>query len=59
MCPICWWEDDGQDEQDAETVRGGPNGTLSLRQAQNNFKKYGASQDHFHSRVRKPLPDEI
>jgi cysteine-rich CPCC protein len=44
MRPVCWWEDDGQDEHNAEEVRGGPNGTLSLSQAQKNFEKYGASE---------------
>ena len=23
ICPVCFWEDDGQDEQDADEVRGG------------------------------------
>ena len=29
----CGWEDDGQDDHDADVVRGGPNGRLSLTQA--------------------------
>ncbi|MEV7329583.1 CPCC family cysteine-rich protein [Micromonospora sp. NPDC093244] len=33
ICFVCWWEDDGQDEEDADTVRGGPNGSLSLTDA--------------------------
>jgi hypothetical protein len=33
ICPVCFWEDDGQDDHDADRVRGGPNGTLSLTQA--------------------------
>lgn len=41
ICPVCFWEDDGQDEHDAEEVRGGPNHDLSLRQAQINFREYG------------------
>ena len=59
MCPVCWWEDDGQDEHDAEHVRGGPNGNLSLRKAQENFKKFGASDKDFVGKTRKPLPDEV
>ncbi|MFD5717252.1 CPCC family cysteine-rich protein [Streptomyces sp. NPDC127036] len=31
ICPVCFWEDDGQDEHDASEVRGGPNRGLSLR----------------------------
>jgi len=45
ICPVCSWEDDGQDESDAGVVRGGPNGGLSLTQAQANFRTFGAS-DH-------------
>ena len=24
LCPVCFWEDDGQDDADADTIRGGP-----------------------------------
>lgn len=30
ICDVCFWEDDGQDNEDADEVRGGPNGKLSL-----------------------------
>lgn len=30
ICAICFWEDDGQDEQEANAVWGGPNGDYSL-----------------------------
>lgn len=40
ICPICFWEDDGQDSDDAETVRGGPNGDYSLREARDNFNNH-------------------
>ena len=33
ICEVCFWEDDGQDDHDADVVRGGPNGALSLTQA--------------------------
>jgi hypothetical protein len=58
LCPVCWWEDDGQDEADAERVLGGPNGELSLRRAQANFQKFGAAEEIFKDRVRPPQPDE-
>lgn len=29
LCPVCFWEDDGQDDQDACNIRGGP--TASFR----------------------------
>ena len=59
ICPVCFWQDDGQDEADAELVLGGPNSNLSLRQAQMNFKKDGVVEMRFLSHVRKALPDEL
>ena len=58
LCPVCYWEDDGQDEPDAEKVLGGPNGLLSLRQAQANFQQFGAVERRFIAMVRQPLPEE-
>src|SRR6056297_1967205 len=37
ICRICWWEDDGQDNDNANDVCGGPNGKLSLTRARINF----------------------
>jgi len=59
MCPVCWWEDDGQDDHDADMVRGGPNGELSLTQARQNFQRLGASESRFAASVRKRRPEEI
>lgn len=59
ICPVCYWEDDGQSELDIATVRGGPNGKLSLRDAMINFARYGAVEEKFKDKVRRPLPDEI
>jgi hypothetical protein len=58
LCPVCWWQDDGQDEVDADVVRGGPNGTLSLTAARANFLACGASDPRFIGRVRAPLASE-
>ena len=41
MCSICLWEDDGQDDHDADVVRGGPNGGLSLTAARELWKETG------------------
>jgi hypothetical protein len=38
ICPVCGWEDDGQDDPDADVVRGGPNGSLSLTEARRRFR---------------------
>ena len=58
ICPVCFWEDDGQDEHDADEVRGGPNRELSLAAARENFTRSGASSTYRLKHVRKPLPDE-
>lgn len=44
ICTICWWEDDGQDNHDANIARGGPNSILSLTRARLNFLQYGIFQ---------------
>ena len=59
ICPVCFWEDDGQDEHDADVVRGGPNSDLSLTNARLNFKEFGACDLRCVGSVRKPLADEI
>ena len=58
ICPVCFWEDDGQDDPDADLVLGGPNGGLSLTLARGNFTAFGASDPRFGSHVRPPLPNE-
>jgi uncharacterized Zn finger protein (UPF0148 family) len=30
LCAVCDWKDDGQDDEDADEILGGPNGKLSL-----------------------------
>ncbi len=37
FCSICFWEDDGQNNDDADEVRGGPNHDYSLTEARHNF----------------------
>jgi hypothetical protein len=58
LCPICLWEDDGQDDQDADQVRGGPNGSLSLTEARLNYARYKAFDSKFASKVRPPVLEE-
>ncbi|MEM6260308.1 MAG: CPCC family cysteine-rich protein [Planctomycetota bacterium] len=59
ICPVCFWEDDGQDDYDAGIIRGGPNGALSLKQARQNYKEFGACERRLLQYVRPPLPEEI
>jgi hypothetical protein len=60
ICELCWWEDDGTDDEDAENILGGPNLGLSLEQARSNFAqyrlKYTPSDD---PRVGAPDPPEV
>lgn len=42
ICPVCCWEDDGQDDPRADEVWGGPNGRLSLTAARENFRRISA-----------------
>ena len=58
ICPVCGWEDDGQDEHDVDTVRGGPKGRLSLAQARRNFEVFGACEQRRLSTVRDARPYE-
>jgi len=59
VCPVCFWEDDGQGDADADEIRGGQNGALSLTQARRNFRNLGACDTRFLTNVRSPQPDEI
>lgn len=59
ICPVCFWEDDGQDEVDSLTVRGGPNATLSLAQVRANFAAFGACDEQSIRNVRKPFRFEL
>jgi hypothetical protein len=58
ICTVCFWEDDGQDDHDADRVRGGPNGRLSLTEARRNFHAMGACDERCAQFVREPLPHE-
>ena len=59
VCPVCFWEDDGQDDHDADEVRGGPNGSLSLTQARANYVRYKHCGPAPSKLVREPREDEL
>jgi hypothetical protein len=59
ICPVCFWQDDGQSDATANEVWGGPNGTLSLTAARENFRGIGASSQARLRHVRAPLPEEL
>lgn len=58
LCPICYWEDDGQDEHDSSRVRGGPNGHLSLDMARAHYAAFGACETAMIKYVRSPTEEE-
>ena len=52
LCPVCWWEDDGQEDGDASEIRLTVNGQLSLSEARDYCAKIGGA----HPPVRAPRP---
>jgi hypothetical protein len=56
ICDVCFWEDDEVQFRDPD-YEGGAN-AVSLNQARQSFQAYGASELHFKSIVRDPLPEE-
>lgn len=54
LCPVCWWEDDGQEDADAMEVRLTVNGQLSLSDARHHFVQCGAAHPRFLRFVRGP-----
>jgi hypothetical protein len=57
-CPVCFWEDDGQDEAQADEIWGGPNEMLSLTEARDNYRQFGASSRRRLAFVRAPHRSE-
>jgi hypothetical protein len=58
ICPVCFWQDDGQDDHDADVVRGGPNYDLSLTVARENYRRIGAADPKNLAHVRPPTNEE-
>lgn len=58
ICPVCFWEDDGQGDADADEVRGGPNRSLSLTGGRENYKRIGAADPQDLPHVRPPTDEE-
>lgn len=57
ICPVCFWEDDDVQFRDP-TYRGGAN-AVSLQQARENFRLFGASDEAHRAAVRSPLAEEL
>ncbi|WP_092737490.1 CPCC family cysteine-rich protein [Hymenobacter psychrophilus] len=57
ICSVCWWEDDGV-QFDLPDMDGGAN-SPSLNEARQGFRRIGASEERWLSRVRPALPEEM
>jgi len=58
LCPVCWWEDDGQDSDDPAAIHSTVNGDLSLHEARQNYQLCGAAHPRFVRYVRRPSAEE-
>ncbi len=58
ICLVCFWEDDGQEDADADVVRGGPNRRLSLTAARDNYKRIAVADPQNLPHVRPPTDEE-
>jgi hypothetical protein len=56
ICPVCFWQKDFYQEEHIDDS-GGPN-LVSLQEAKENFKKFGAIEERFKEFVRHPLEEE-
>ena len=52
ICPVCFWEDDVLEDEDGANH-------ISLREAQENYRKMGAKWAASLDSVRKPTPEEL
>ena len=58
LCPVCFWEDEGQDDHNVAEVLGGANGELSLLQARRNYQDFAACSRENVPHVRRARADE-
>jgi hypothetical protein len=56
ICDVCFWEDDLSQSLDPDSPIGA--NAVSLREARENFRRTGASEEQFRFNVRHPRPDE-
>jgi hypothetical protein len=55
--PVCFWEDDPVQFRDRDCAGGADR--VSLKEAQENFRVFGASERQLLRYVRPPLPAEV
>ena len=57
ICPVCWWEDDGTDNENADN-HSGPN-HLTLAEGRMNFIKYGIYNPNRTDLMEKQMNAEL
>ena len=57
ICPVCFWQYDDVAHDKPDTMLGANN--VTLNEARNTYLRFGASEQKFVSKVRKPLPEEL
>lgn len=57
ICQVCFWQYDEVAHQIPDKSIGANN--VSLKKAQDNFKKYGACLEKFKTKTRPPREDEL
>lgn len=57
ICSVCFWEDDAIQFEDP-SYSGGAN-QISLQEARENFRRFGAVAEGCINQVRPPHPEEI
>ncbi len=57
ICPVCYWENDKEQNED-EDYEGGAN-NVSLNQARENYAAFGACEERFIDKVRDPIDEEM
>lgn len=57
VCPVCYWEDD--EVQFGEPDYSGGANSISLNDARQNFRAYGAIEESIRDAVRPPMEDEM
>ncbi|TCK08738.1 CPCC family cysteine-rich protein [Marinobacterium mangrovicola] len=58
ICSICFWEDDGEDDDTPIEYRGGPNG-VTLEDGRINFQRHGVSDLKDAPHVRAATAEDI
>lgn len=58
ICHVCGWQDDIYQRENPDNG-GGPNFGVSLNEAKNNYRLFGAFSKKYLDKARKPYPEEL